>query len=60
MAFSCYNITLEVTISFNPTSYTVSEGELVDLNIELAGEAQVNVTVAVMFQTRSVTAIGTY
>ena len=58
MAFSCYNITLEVTISFNPTSYTVSEGELVDLNIELAGEAQVNV--AVMFQTRSMTAIGTY
>ena len=58
MAFSCYNITLEVTISFNPTLYTVSEGELVDFNIELAGEAQVNV--AVMFQTRSMTAIGTY
>ena len=58
MAFSCYNITLEVTISFNPTLYTVSEGELVDFNIELIGEARVNV--AVMFQTRSVTAIGTY
>ena len=47
-----------VTISFNPILYTVSEGELVDLNIELAGEAQVNV--AVMFQTRSVTATGMY
>jgi hypothetical protein len=52
--FSFYII--EVTISFNPTSYTANEGERVDFLIELTGEAQV--TVAAMFQTRDVTAIG--
>ena len=46
----------EVTISFNPTSYTVNEGETVSFLVELAGETQVNVVA--MFQTRGVTAIG--
>lgn len=49
-------IIVEVTISFNPTSYTISEGERVDFRMELAGEAQASVVA--MFQTRSVTAIG--
>ena len=49
-------IIVEVTISFNLTSYSVSEGERVDFQIELVGEAQASVVA--MFQTRSVTAIG--
>lgn len=47
---------IEVTISFNPTSYSTNEGERVDFLIELTGETQV--TVAAMFQTRDVTAVG--
>ena len=50
--------TAEVTVSFNPTSYTVNEGERVDFLLELTGEAQASVVV--MFETRDGSAIGTY
>ena len=53
---TCFSPVTEVTISFNPTSYTVSEGEAVEFLVELAGETQANVVA--MFQTRGVTAIG--
>ena len=60
-SYSCKPLsfpTAEVTVSFNPTSYTINEGERVDFLLELTGEAQASVVV--MFETSDGSAIDTY
>ena len=46
----------EVTISFNPTTYMVEEGQSVSFIVELTGDA--SMSVPFLFQTSDVSAIG--
>jgi hypothetical protein len=48
----------EVTISFNPDTYTVEEGQDVTFMIQLIGQAAIDVQIN--FQTADGTAIGKY